>query len=504
MNFKYLFPIFVALLALMTSCQEEETVTTLEGLSVSTSYVSLPMEGGSTSITINSDEAWTIEKVTTDKDKFEWVSFSATSGSAGESKLTFTAEETLNGRSGEVLLKTSTKTQRINVIQGLPVTLPATAKEVNSAEDGKTFRITGVCTSIVNTEYGNWYLTDETGSVYIYGTLDKKGGKKNFLSLGIEVGDEVTIEGPKSSYKGDPQMVDVMVINLNKSLIKVDSVENKVLPVDGGEFIAHLTCKGQGVSVDIPEDAKSWLSISSIQSAGTNAVVKFKAAANAGGDRKTTLTFKTTDGKKQYTTETSLEQKGAIVATNIADFNAAPVGDTQYRITAVVTKLVNDKYGNVNLRDYSGEVYVYGIKDYQSGSLKEGDIVTIVGKRAEYKGQIQVSGAVLEDLKPVTPISIADVLTKADDKNVFYMVTGEITEIANESYGNVYLKDGDDTIYVYGCYPGIGATGDARKGLIADKGIKVGDKLTVIGVKATYNDNPQISNGIYFSHESAE
>ena len=34
--------------------------------------------------------------------------------------------------------------------------------------------------------------------------------------------------------------------------------------------------------------------------------------------------------------------------------------------------------------------------------------------------------------------------------------------------------------------------------------IEVGDKLTVIGVKATFNDAPQVSNGIYFSHEKAE
>jgi len=185
--------------------------------------------------------------------------------------------------------------------------------------------VTGVCTSIVNTEYGNWYLTDETGVVYIYGTLDKKGGTKNFMSLGLEVGDEVTVEGPKSSYNGVAQMVNVMVLNINKSLVKVDSVENEMLPIEGGEFTAYLTCKGQGVSVEIPEDAKSWLSISSIQSAGTNAIVKFTAAANTGGDRGTTLTFHTTDGSKDYTTETSLSQKGAIVKVSVSEFLAAAV-----------------------------------------------------------------------------------------------------------------------------------------------------------------------------------
>ena len=61
------------------------------------------------------------------------------------------------------------------------------------------------------------------------------------------------------------------------------------------------------------------------------------------------------------------------------------------------------------------------------------------------------------------------------------MVTGTVDEIANATYGNLYLKSGDTRLYVYGCYPGWGATGDARKNCLADKDIAVGDELTVIG-----------------------
>jgi hypothetical protein len=111
---------------------------------------------------------------------------------------------------------------------------------------------------------------------------------------------------------------------------------------------------------------------------------------------------------------------------------------------------------------------------------------------------------VLESVIPVTTATIAEVLTKADSNVNYYMVSGEITEVTNAVYGNLYLKDGDSTIYVYGCYPGYGATGDARKNLLADKGIEVGDRLTVIGTKSSYNGVAQLTNGIYFSHISAE
>ncbi len=233
--------------------------------------------------------------------------------------------------------------------------------------------------------------------------------------------------------------------------------------------------------------------------------MKFKAAANTGGDRGTTLTFRTTDGSKEYSTETTLSQKGAIVKASVAEFIAAAVGDTQYRLTGVITSIAHATYGNLYIRDFSGETYVYGIKDFTTKGLKVGDIITIVGKRAEYKGTPQVASAVLESVIPVTAATIVEVLTKPDSSQDYYMVTGEITSIADAVYGNLYLKDGGSEIYLYGCYPGgYGATGDARKNLLATKGIKVGDTLTVIATKSSYSGAAQLANGFYFSHVSAE
>jgi DNA/RNA endonuclease YhcR with UshA esterase domain len=166
--------------------------------------------------------------------------------------------------------------------------------------------------------------------------------------------------------------------------------------------------------------------------------------------------------------------------------------------------VANASYGNVYIKDYSGEAYVYGIGakgDFEKAGLKVGDVVTLVGKRGEYKGAAQMTGAQLEKSNKVTEVSIADFLAKEDNNSVYYMVSGTIDEIANDTYGNLYITDGTNRLYVYGCYPGWGATGDARKGAIAAYGIKVGNKLTVIGPKSTYKGTPQVNGGIYFSHE---
>ena len=500
-----------ALTTALTSCSDDNDPTYLDELKLSSSYVAIDQNGGSTTITLTAaadwafaNQRWIQGKDTINAATPAWLTVSQTSGQAGQAELTFTAASTLDGRTAELLVNCGGKTQRINVIQGLTTVSTATCAEVIAGPDSKTYRVTGTVTNIVNTTYGNWYLNDGTGEIYIYGTLDSKGATKNFLSWGLEVGDEITVEGPKTTYNGTVELVDVTVVKINKSLIKCDSLSTtEALPVEGGDVTAYVSCKGNGISVDIPEDAKDWLFIS----ATTPNSVTFHALPNNGGDRSTTVIFKTYDGEKEYTSQTTIAQKGAIVAATAAEFLAAEVGDTQYRLTGIITKVANTSYGNVYITDYSGEVYVYGIGakgDFEKLGLKEGDIVTLVGKRAAYKDSPQMGGAQYESHISVTEVTPAEFLTKEDNPNVYYKVSGTVAEVANATYGNLYIEDNGTRLYVYGCYPGWGATGDARKNCLAEKNIEVGDLLTVIGVKSTYKDVPQVNGGLYFSHSKAE
>ena len=479
MKLKY-FISFFALVALLASCSDDDAITLLDEIKVSSSYVSINEAGGSNTITLNAKEGWSFDEA----ELPAWLTVSPMNGGAGETKVTFTAPAAPDGRTAVLHVKCGDKSQTINVIQGLAVVKEATCAEVIAGPESKTYRVTGTVTRIVNTTYGNWYLVDETGEVYIYGTLDAKGG---------------TVE-----------LVDVTVVKIQKSLVKVEGYdpEDATIPLEGGNMTVNLSCKtNNGISVEIPDEAKNWLGIVSV-TGGAEPEVTFHANANNGGDRSTTVVFKTTDDQgKEYSAMVTVNQKGAIVAATVAEFLEAPVGDTQYRITGVITKVANPTYGNVYIRDWSGETYVYGIGakgDFEAAGLKAGDVVTLVGKRGEYKGDPQMTGAVLESVIPVTPVSIDEFLDKEDDPNTYYMITGTIVDIANPAYGNVTLEDETNSVYVYGCYPGWGATGDNRKGLFEREGIEVGDKLSVIGVRYTHNGNPQMSNGVYFSHEKPE
>jgi len=518
MKAKYIFASLVAALALVVGC-EKEVPHYLSEVTVDTSFATIPLTGGTATVKINASSPWTVSGMPS------WLTVSPTSGSAGESTVTLSAESALDGRTSSFQISCGDQTQTINVTQGVPTVSPATCAEIIAGPDSKTYRVTGVVTNIVNTQYGNWYLQDATGEIYIYGTLDAKGAEKNFLSLGLEVGDEVTVEGPKTTYNGTVELVNVTVVKINKSLIKVAEMnpEDAVLPIEGGDFSVTLDNKGNGIFVEIPEDAKSWLSIASL--AGN--VVTFRAAANTGGDRETTIVFKTTDGKKEYSCQQTLSQTGAIVEITAADFNALEDGNALFRFKGVVSSIVMDKndatkynkYGNFYLNDDTGKIYVYGLLPEAGGStgqdvltakgVKAGDLVTVVGPKGSFKGAAQMVNAYYVEHTSVTTISCADFNALEDGKDLF-RISGKVSEIVMDKndatkynkYGNFYIEDESGKVYVYGLVPTL--SGASGQDILTKLGVKVGDTITVVGPKSSYKGAAQMVNAYYVEHTSAE
>lgn len=508
MKLKNLFLALAAFAATAVSCVKAE-LAQLDEIQVSQSYIALPVEGGSCDVTVTAVDSWEITNIP------EWLTVAPASGVAGKTVVTFSAEATSATNESVLKLLCAGKTQLLTVLQMADkVELPITScAEVNAAEDGITFKIKGTITAIENTTYGNLYVTDETGSVYIYGTL-YEGATKQFSKYGVEVGDIVVVEGPRGNYKGSPQLVNATILEIEKSLIKVDSVdpETAELPLEGGILTITLTAKGDGVDVVIPEENKSWISVSGMKVSGTSAVVSFNIAENAGGDRSSELSFKTTKGGKTYTAVTSFSQKGAIIEATAAEINAAVDGDTQYRITGYVSKVANTKYGNLYIKDYSGEVFVYGTNDFATSGIEEGDIITVVGpKTTSPSSAPQMKNVTLEKRIDVQDIDLAGFKALEDNKEAWYRISGTVAESTEpntkldlETYGNLALTDGTNEVYVYGVVPGWGG---ASK-LFGTLGVKLGDKLTIVCHKASFTKDEytlhQASKAFYVSHETPE
>ena len=183
---------------------------------------------------------------------------------------------------------------------------------------------------------------------------------------------------------------------------------------------------------------------------------------------------------------------------SIADFNAAPVSDTWYQLTGTVKNLKDgDQYGNFDLEDATGSVYVYGLLSEKGGEKKkfqdlvaakgitEGSKITIIGNRGEYNGKIEVLNAYFVSIEggnepggggggettdagtsadnPFTPAQANAFIAGLDaDQNTEqdYYIKGKIIEITdknqfNTQYGNCtfYISDDgtdkDDKFYVF-------------------------------------------------------
>ena len=97
-----------------------------------------------------------------------------------------------------------------DVEQSEPTAKAVTVAEFNAAAESTEvyYELTGTIGGTINTTYGNFDLTDATGTVYVYG-LTKSfiavGSTKNdqsFASLGLKEGDKITIRGFRGSYNG--------------------------------------------------------------------------------------------------------------------------------------------------------------------------------------------------------------------------------------------------------------------------------------------------------------
>lgn len=495
MKLRNIFTALLAALTLTVSC-EDEKVAYLDEIKVSQSYVAIDAAGGSTEITLNAKDEWSFSGVP------EWLKVEPASGDAGKDiTVTFSATAAKATKEAMLYLNCGSKSQIINVIQMTEKVELAisTYKQIAAGQDGTVYRAKGVCNDIYNTEYGNWHLIDATGDLTIYGTLDKNGTAKNFKSLGIEAGDIVTVEGPKKTYNGTVQLTDVTVIAIEKSLIKIESLTPaEALPKEGGVLEVALTCKGTNMEVVIPDAAKSWVSVAGISSNGKAASVKFNVAANPEGKRKADIVIKTVSGGKDYTAQFTLTQDGAIIDATVAEVLKAEDGLTQYRVSGYISKDKKSEFGNIYIKDATGEIYVYGVlddkgqsKQWNNMGIHEGDIITVVGPKASFNGEPQMKNVSVESFKTVKDLTIKEFVAKADDKETYYRISGKVSGIKDgDIYGNFDLTDASGKVYVYGLLAGFG--GEKKK--FQELGIKDGDEITIVGVSTSFNGSKQVGN----------
>lgn len=434
MKLKNIFAIALSAL-LFTACSEDDPIGSLSTVTLDQTYVTIPQTGGEVTVTINSTGDWAFDKINTvNKVATElpaWLTASTLSGTAGETKVKFTAAASEAGREAELRISAGGQLQFLKIRQGNMQAKTVKVSEVLAGTIGATYRVTGTISGTYSNyeQYGNYYIKDATGEVLVYGTADKDGKLKNYpvASWGLEVGDEVTVEGALSEYKGTPQLVDVTIVKLSKGLIKIVSGEGTTLDLDGGEFEVTVAYKGSGAYYKISDDAMSWLSYKGVtykpgvktifeQNPSDTAVYKFVAAPNTLDKRTGSITFNSYSGKSSSSLVYAITQKGiAFPPTGkgteadpfnvTAAINAAQAGMTGAYVKGIICKApesVNTKYGSCTyfisadgkttsdqLQVYSG-LFLQKEQFTSKDQLKVGDEVIVVGDLKMYNGAPEI------------------------------------------------------------------------------------------------------------------
>ena len=316
-----------------------------------------------------------------------------------------------------------------------------TIAEFNAAAESNDvwYELTGTVKNLKDgDQYGNFDLEDETGSVYVYGLLaEKDGEKKKFQDLvaakGIKEGSKITIIGTRGSYNEKIEVMNAYFV----------SIESGSTPDTG------------------------------------------------------------------------------IKTVSVADFNAASESnDVWYQLTGVVKNLKDgDQYGNFDLVDETGSVYVYGLLSEKGGEkkkfqelaaakgIKEGSKITIIGTRGSYNGKIEVMNAYFVSIDDgdasgsgIKTVTVADFNAAEESNDVWYQLTGTVNNLKDgDQYGNFDLVDSTGSVYVYGVLSEKGGEKKKFQELATSKGIKNGSTITIIGNRGSYNGKIEVMNAYFVS-----
>ena len=379
-----LYRFFLSILAgaaLAAGCVQEQVISSLDSFQVENSYLSIALEGGIANTAVKATTQWSFDDATVP----EWLTVTPRSGGSEVTGLVFAADANTgsSARTANLVVNVGSRKQRFTVIQAGPGAYEApisTIAEVMAGNDGQTFRIRGTVTTIVNTNYGNLNVQDETGTIYIYGLFNAKGqypkDAGGWNTFGVESGDVITVQGPRTMYGSTLELVDATLIKVEKSLISVEPGEIALESAEAGTFTISVVSKADGMAV-LPSE--SWIKLTDIAAGeGGAAVYSFAYEANTTTAARTaSVVFKATNSSKSV----SVSQPGVPpTGQSITEIVALP--DNSGVETLESTVVAKTAKGFV-VSDGTTAIYAY---DSGANAVEIGDKVKVLATKTTYNG----------------------------------------------------------------------------------------------------------------------
>lgn len=372
----------LAAAALALGCVPEQVISSIPEFKPDQSYLGIPYEGGIANTGVTSKTDWSFDESTIP----EWLTVTPHNGGPAVNSIVFAAEKNTaaSDRTANLIVNVAGKQQRFTVVQSGPGAFEAplsTIEQVAAGADGEVFRIRATVTGIRNTNYGNIDVDDGTGSIYIYGLFNglgqyPKDAAGGWGSFGIESGDIITVQGPRTMYGSTLELVDATLIKVEKSLISVEPGEIALESAEAGTFTISVVSKADGMAV-LPSE--SWIKLTDIAAGeGGAAVYSFAYEANTTTAARTaSVVFKATNSSKSVSvTQPGVPPTGQSITDIVALPDNSGVETLESTVVAKTTK------GFV-ISDGATAIYAY---DSGTNAVELGDKVKVLATKTTYNG----------------------------------------------------------------------------------------------------------------------
>lgn len=211
MKIKHIILIVISGAILFSGCKDKVTPTEKPFLEVSVSSLSFGVEGGTGEMRVRANNFW---KISTNAG---WISVDPPGSAGSDAPVTVTVTSAVNlspDRTATITITSGALCKTVEVSQAGVVDdeIPrVSVADFRKKSDSNTdwYRLTGEIVSLENSQYGDFYLTDDGKNyIYVYGLaatkeLSAAGTSDNkFGTLGLRAGDIITFVAHKSTYQG--------------------------------------------------------------------------------------------------------------------------------------------------------------------------------------------------------------------------------------------------------------------------------------------------------------
>ena len=174
------------------------------------------------------------------------------------------------------------------------------------AAGGTRCYLEGIVSNITNTTYGNFDLTDASGTIYVYGCLNAAGESQKFADLGVKNGDKIKVIADEYEFYQNttPEAKDVQYVS-HKSAATIEVADIAMKVGETHTISATVTPEGAPVTYAIKEGSDNYITLNGAEitaiAAGTATIVATIAetADYMGAEKEITVTVTAVDTRKK-------------------------------------------------------------------------------------------------------------------------------------------------------------------------------------------------------------